>query len=284
MGRQPLVDSATAPGYKVTDGPTVASGSTIGYSRNCSINTFVSYWYRTTSGGSLTPMPTDGSRPADMGTVTLADGRTVDFVDPARDRLDQPLPLQHRDAGAAARQGQRDAKDDTSLWNRKLLYWFQGGVAIGHTQGTVHSGSMNPDILGQGFAIVHSSGNNTGTHYNLNLAGETAMMTKERFIERYGVPTYTVGLGGSGGAIQQYMIAQNHPGVLDGTAAGAELSRHGHADHPRRRLRTARVLHGRHRPHEREVAHDQEPHLAGGFQRRAGEGQYRQGQRSVGAR
>ena len=50
----------------------------------------------------------------------------------------------------------------------------------------------------------------------MNLAGETAMMTKERFIERYGVPLYTVGLGGSGGAIQQYLIAQNHPGVLDG--------------------------------------------------------------------
>ena len=50
----------------------------------------------------------------------------------------------------------------------------------------------------------------------MKLAGETAMMTKERFIERYGVPLYTVGLGGSGGAIQQYLIAQNHPGVLDG--------------------------------------------------------------------
>ena len=89
-------------------------------------------------------------------------------------------------------------------------------MAVGHSQGTVHSGSLNPDILRQGWAIVHSSGNNTGTHYNLNLAGETAMMTKERFIERYGVPLYTVGLGGSGGAIQQYIIAQNHPGVLDG--------------------------------------------------------------------
>ena len=89
-------------------------------------------------------------------------------------------------------------------------------MAIGHSQGTVHGGSLNPDILGKGWAIVHSSGNNTGTHYNMNLAGETAMMTKERFIERYGVPLYTVGLGGSGGAIQQYLIAQNHPGVLDG--------------------------------------------------------------------
>ena len=51
---------------------------------------------------------------------------------------------------------------------------------------------MNPEMLASGTAIVHSSGNNTSTHYNMQLAGETAMMTKERFIERYGVPLYTV--------------------------------------------------------------------------------------------
>lgn len=209
VARQPLVDSATPPGNKV-----IVNGNVVGYSRDCSIDTFVSYWYRRSSGGNLVPLPSDGSRPADMGTTTLPDGRTVDFI--VRREVGSinrflysiamlsPLPA----ADSAA-------QDDTSRWNGKLLYWFQGGVAIGHSQGTVHGGSMNPDILGQGFAIVHSSGNNTGTHYNLNLAGETAMMTKERFVERYGVPTYTVGLGGSGGAIQQYIIAQNHPGVLD---------------------------------------------------------------------
>ncbi len=40
-------------------------------------------------------------------------------------------------------------------------------------------------------------------------------MTKERFVERYGVPHYTVGVGGSGGAIQQYVYGQNHRGLLD---------------------------------------------------------------------
>ena len=40
-------------------------------------------------------------------------------------------------------------------------------------------------------------------------------MTKEEFIERYGVPHYTVGLGGSGGAIQQYVYGQNYPGLID---------------------------------------------------------------------
>jgi hypothetical protein len=211
VGKQPKVDSATAPGYKVTD----AGGKIIGYSRDCSIDSFVAYQYRSSANGAFKPLPADGSRPADMATTTLEDGRTVDFV--VRREIGSINRFLYSIAMLAPMPAQDTAaQDGTGLWNGKLLYWFQGGVAIGHSQGTVHSGSMNPDILGKGWAIVHSSGNNTGTHYNLNLAGETAMMTKERFIERYGVPLYTVGLGGSGGAIQQYIIAQNHPGVLDG--------------------------------------------------------------------
>jgi len=85
--------------------------------------------------------------------------------------------------------GEDSARPDLSLWNGRLVYWFQAGVGIGHTQGKIDGGSMNPDILGQGYAIVHSGGNNAGTHYNLQLAGETAMMTKEAFVKRYGVPS-----------------------------------------------------------------------------------------------
>jgi len=215
IARQPTVDSTTPLGYRVTDGPTVATGNTIGYSRDCSIDTFVTYLYRRASGGNLVALPTDGSRPADMGQVTLADGRTVDFI--VRREVGSINRFLYSIAMLSPAPAADSTKqDDTSRWNGKLLYWFQGGVAIGHSQGSVHSGSLNPDILALGMAIVHSSGNNTGTHYNMNIAGETAMMTKERFIERYGMPVYTVGLGGSGGAIQQYLIAQNHPGVLDG--------------------------------------------------------------------
>ncbi|KQP12829.1 hypothetical protein ASF43_20015 [Pseudorhodoferax sp. Leaf267] len=210
VGRQPLVDSAMQPGTVVRD----AQGQPIGFSRDCSIDTFVSYHYRNTA-GALQPLAADGGRPADMAQTILADGRTVDFV--VRREIGSINRFLYSIAMLAPLPGADSAAQaDTSRWNGKLLYWFQGGVAIGHSQGTVHGGSMNLDVLGQGWAIVHSSGNNTGTHYNMNLAGETAMMTKERFVERYGVPLYTVGLGGSGGAIQQYLIAQNHPGVLDG--------------------------------------------------------------------
>jgi len=206
VGREPLVDSVLPPGTKVFD----SAKNVIGYSRDCSIETFVTYLYRATDNTWKT-LPSTG-RPADMTTTTLADGRTVDFI--VRREIGSINRFLYSIAMLAPA-GENPAAPDTSLWNRKLLYWFQGGVAIGHSQGTVHGGSLNPDILKLGFAIVHSSGNNTGTHYNLELAGETAMMTKERFIERYGVPTYTVGLGGSGGAIQQYILGQNQPGVLD---------------------------------------------------------------------
>ncbi len=69
--------------------------------------------------------------------------------------------------------------------------------------------------LGKGYAVVYSTGTKTGTHYNLELGGETAIMVKDRFVSAYANPIYTVGVGGSGGGIQQYVYAQNHKGLLD---------------------------------------------------------------------
>ena len=206
VDRQPLVDSASPPGYAVYD----AQGKVVGYSRNCSLEPYVTYMYRTT-GDAWKPLPVGAERPADMRRVTVQ-GRTVDFV------VRQERGTINRfiySFAMLAPAGEDPAQPDLSLWNRRLQYWFQGGVGVGHSQGRLHDGSMNPEILASGTAIVHSSGNSTSTHYNMQVAGETAMMTKERFIERYGVPQYTYGLGGSGGAIQQYIIAQNLPGVLD---------------------------------------------------------------------
>ena len=40
-------------------------------------------------------------------------------------------------------------------------------------------------------------------------------MVKERFVELYDLPVYTVSVGGSGGGIQQYIYGQNHRGLLD---------------------------------------------------------------------
>ncbi|MDM0084874.1 DUF6351 family protein [Variovorax sp. J31P179] len=207
FGLQPKVDSAVSPGYAVLD----AGGAIAGYSRDCSIDSFISYWYRAAD-NTWKLLPPGDAAPTDMTQVTLPDKRTVDFI--VRREVGTINRFLYSFAMLAPR-GEDPAHPDTSLWNGRLNYYFNGGVGIGHSQGSVSDRSLEPEMLKRGYAIAHSSGNNTGTHYNLQLADETAMMTKERFIERYGVPTYTVGLGGSGGAIAQYILAQNHPGVLD---------------------------------------------------------------------
>jgi hypothetical protein len=37
------------------------------------------------------------------------------------------------------------------------------------------------------------------------------------------VPAYTIGQGGSGGSMQQHLIAQNYPGLLDGIMPAASF-------------------------------------------------------------
>lgn len=41
------------------------------------------------------------------------------------------------------------------------------------------------------------------------------MMVKEHVIETYGPPEHTIGVGASGGGIQQYTAANNYPGLID---------------------------------------------------------------------
>jgi Tannase-like family of unknown function (DUF6351) len=205
----PLVDNQDAIGMRLFQTPGNPATPLIGWSKDCSAPTVVDYRYRSTD-GTFKALPA-GPLPADVAQTTLLDGRTVPYVF-------------RRERGTINRfiyaisilspPGDPAAPPNTSLWNRRLIYTFDGGVAIGHNQGTL-GGSHQYDIgLSKGYAIVHSSGTRTSTHYNLVLGAETAIMTKERFIEGYGVPDYTVGVGGSGGAIQQYVYAQRHPGVI----------------------------------------------------------------------
>ena len=63
--------------------------------------------------------------------------------------------------------GDPAAAPDTSLWNGRVIYAFDGGVAIGHNQGTVGGSHLYDPGLSKGYAILHSSGTRTSTHYNL---------------------------------------------------------------------------------------------------------------------
>ena len=71
-------------------------------------------------------------------------------------------------------------------------------------------------MLRQGYAVASASLNVFGNNCNDLLASETMMMVKERFIEAYGAPQFTIGWGCSGGSYQQLQTADNYPGLLDG--------------------------------------------------------------------
>ena len=182
----------------------------------CSAETRVGFFYRSTTAPTSNPWKPfhpSAPRPADMATVTTLDGRTVDFVI----RWERGTINRFIYSIAMLSPGGRGAAvPDLSAWNGKLLYKFEGGVGIGHYQGAPSRSEMLYEPgLALGYAIAYSTGTKTGTHYNLQLGGETAIMVKSRFVTAYAEPEYTVGVGGSGGAIQQYVYGQNHPGLID---------------------------------------------------------------------
>ncbi len=112
--------------------------------------------------------------------------------------------------------GQRLAQ---SQWNKRLIYQFNGGSGIGYRQGRqVPIKLMQRQVqqLLDGYAVISSSGNRTSYTYNMLLAEDTARRVKKQFTSLYGQPLYTVGIGGSGGGLAQYLIAQNSTGILDG--------------------------------------------------------------------
>lgn len=190
---QALVDNQQGIGHPVRD----TDGKLVGYSSQCAIKPRIQRFYYTGSGFK----PVDPQSPPDPKALTV--------------RIE---------AGTINRFIYTIAMPEQVPWNHKLVYWMRGGVGIGHQQGQAMwfndalNGSekaLMPKLLAQGYAIVGSSGNDSGVHYNMRLAEQTAAQTKAYFTAAYGKPIYTVGIGGSGGAVQQYLFAQNHPGLLD---------------------------------------------------------------------
>ncbi|QFU24359.1 hypothetical protein FM038_020870 [Shewanella eurypsychrophilus] len=209
---QPLVDNQQGYGVAVYD----KNDKVIGYSKDCMTISRIDYFY--TLAGTDKILPYDLKMP------------------PAREKIatthieGKPVPEIFRlERGSINRYiyfiamlvpetslGDRDAKQ---YWNNKLIYQFKGGASIGFRQGQMGASrfiNRRHTLLRQGYAVIGSSGNNTSYSYNMLLAEDTARRVKSQFISLYGEPLYTLGIGGSGGGLAQYLIAQNSTGVLDG--------------------------------------------------------------------
>ncbi len=184
---------------------------------NCSLPTRIDYVYRSSdTDGEFISLTDRNIRPADLAITTTNDGRQVPYIVRLEtgtiNRAIYQIAILHDPA----------TQEPTSLspsqaWNARLIYTFGGGCEAGYYQAEATAGVLQDRMLSRGYAVASSTLNvNAQGGCNDVLSAETAMMVKEHFIERYGEPLYTIGNGGSGGAMQQLLIAGAYPGILDG--------------------------------------------------------------------
>ena len=209
-----------------TDAFELPSGESLGapLDDDCSIARRVDYAYRADD-GTLKPLADPGALPADAATTTTLTGAEVPYVVRIEtgtiNRAVYQIAMLHAPgAGDAA----PDAWTASPGWNRRLIYTFGGGCVNGwYRQGASTGGVTDDVMLRQGYAVASASLNVYGNNCNDLLAAETMMMVKERFIEAYGQPRYTIGWGCSGGSYQNHQIADNYPGLLDGIIPGCSF-------------------------------------------------------------
>ncbi|WIX90441.1 DUF6351 family protein [Amycolatopsis sp. DG1A-15b] len=183
----------------------------------CGAPTQVSYQYRTTA-GTFAPLADPASRPADLATATVGGHAVPYVVRVERGTIDRAVYEM-----AALYDGAPSPVSPEHGWNGKLVYTFGGGCNAGYHQGSSTGGVVNDLFLAQGYAVASSTLNVLDNNCSPIISAEAAMMVKEHFIETYGPVAHTIGWGGSGGAIQQYDIAENYPGIVDGIIPGVSF-------------------------------------------------------------
>ncbi len=193
---------------------------------DCSGPTKITYLYMPVGGTKFQTLPSTTTLPSDVATTTTSTGQTVPFVvrvetstidrgiyqsailhDPTSDP--QPTPF-----------------TSPKGWNGGLIavegYGCPGGwYKQGAVQGSLQTRGMDfsllsPARLGEGYALFANTLMHPSNNCNSVLGGEAAMMSKEHFIETYGLPRYTVSAGCSGGSYGSIQLADALPGLFDG--------------------------------------------------------------------
>jgi hypothetical protein len=181
---------------------------------NCQAPTQVSFLYRTTTNAFL-PLADPTVVPANAAMATV-DGRAVPYLVRLEQGTIDRAVYQIASLYDSANPSPSPTRASHPSWNGKLVYTFGGGCNVGYHQGATTGGVVNDLFLSRGFAVASSSLNVLDNNCSPVISAEAAMMVKEHMIEEFGPVTHTIGWGASGGAIQQYEIADNYPGILDG--------------------------------------------------------------------
>jgi hypothetical protein len=189
----------------------------------CNAPTKVDYLYRTTANQFAAYDPANPPAPALIQQTTTDRGLTVPFivqrVTGTADRgiyqmavlVDPGKPIEPWSA--------------EQPWSRKLFYTFGGACGSEHRQ-LAPGSALQASQLGAGFVVATSSLNIYANNCNDVVSAEATMMTKEIVIERYGPLRYTMGNGGSAASMQQHLLAENYPGLLDGLTTSQVFEDH----------------------------------------------------------
>jgi Tannase-like family of unknown function (DUF6351) len=183
---------------------------------NCSVNTRVDYRYRTTA-GAFAILTNLSVLPANVATTTTLEGKTVNYIVRVEtgtvNRGIYQIAILHDPTKELA----PDFRVHPEGWNKRLFYTFGGGCGGGwYAQGNTTGGVMVDQLLRQGYAVASSSLNVFSQNCNETTSTETQMMVKERFIEHYGVPLFTMGTRESAATYQMHHTTNVYPGILDG--------------------------------------------------------------------
>ena len=194
---------------------------------SCAAPTITGYNYRST-GGTWRPFDLNGPRPTDIDKTTTTDGKTVPLINWYEkgiiNRSAYVISLLHDPAAGPL---PTPVGNETG-WNGKLMMSHRGGVRAGFHQGRA-IGTLDPErgyvggennnlhesLIRAGYAMAGGSLMVTGTTTDHVVQAETSAKIKERFIELFGPPEFTISMGTSGGSMSQHLIAQSYPGLYD---------------------------------------------------------------------
>jgi len=169
------------------------------------------------------PLPSLTTLPADVAKTTTITGKTVNFIvrveTGTMDRGIYQNAILHDPTVDPAPTPQTPPNG----WNHRLIGVHGSGCPGGwYIQGGAMGVSpLDVTRLGEGYALFVNSLNHPTNSCNAIVAAEAAMMGKEHFIEEFGVPSYTMTTGGSGGAYTSLQISDAYPGIFDGVTISA---------------------------------------------------------------
>ncbi len=193
---------------------------------DCSAPRKITYLYMPTGGAAFVPLPNPSVLPANVAKTTTNTGATVNFIVRVEtgtiNRGIYQTAILHDPTSDPAPSPFTPPKG----WNKRLIAiegfgcpggWYVQGAAEGSLSfAGMDFNLLSPARLGEGYALFTNTLQHPSNSCNSVLSGESAIMTKEHFIETFGVPLYTVSQGCSGGSYGSIQLADALPGLFDG--------------------------------------------------------------------